>query len=577
MATSFESGEFAHDFTPQVSDLVGREVYLQAVLAALPRLLSAMDRKPFSRTFGCCDRRYWQLRSIDFPGASHQCMVLTLALLYARPYSPFYRNAKLRLWASAGLSFLASIQERNGSFSHFYPGLNSVAVVAFPSYAASEAFLLLEDELDPALKDDLQAMFQKAGSWLINCRDSEVANQEAGAALALHNISLITGDQRFLIAAQKKVAQIIEAQSPEGWYYEYKGGDIGYSTVGIGYLAKYYLKHQDSVLLESLGKAVEFVSYFVHPNGTMGGEYASRNNEFVIPDGFEILAHSFPQARAVACSIRASLARGTLVTLNAFDSVYCSLNSSAFVQAYEYGNWDKAGHEVPPLPTSEPSQRFFPDSGLCVITTSNYYLVVGGKKGGVLRVYPLSGQDMFADAGFVGRTRSGRLLSSQWQDPERRVEFLPEEHLIRIEGPFYRVNESYMTSSRLIGLRTLMSIAGGSPGFRDWLFKWIRRIAITSSAGEPISFRREVKWGEDYVDIKDSLCGCSRVRLRWLAAAAKFTTMYGQSKEFFQFQELASFDNKPGYLWRQENPPDTLTLSRRVWVRDDQLCIEWNR
>jgi len=134
-----------------------------------------------------------------------------------------------------------------------------------------------------------------------------------------------------------------------------------------------------------------------------------------------------------------------------------------------------------------------------------------------------------------------------------------------------------MTTSRLIGLRALLSIMGRSPDFRDSLFKWLRRIAITSSVGEPVSFCREVKWGEDYIDIEDSVCVCSQVRLRWLAVVDKFTTMYGQSKEFFQFQELASFEDKPGYLWHQENPPDNLTISRRVRVRDDQIRIEWNR
>ena len=280
-----------------ISKKINNNIYAEVALSQIPRLLSLLDRKKGSKSYGCFDRNYWRYNTIDFPGASFQIGTLPLAMVYTKEYPDniYYKHPKIRDWTIAAMEFLAKIQNPDGGFNQDYPYIWSVAAVAFPIYSVSEAYLLLSKELNHSSKEIIIEMLEKAGKWLLNTNDMKVTNQEAGAAMALYNIYQITGDERYKNGAEGKIRRILKSQSPDGWFYEYGGGDPGYLTLCIDCLAKYYQKSGDDELLEALKKSIEFISYFVHPNGTVGGEYASRNTEFVIPSGFEIFPYQVLQ------------------------------------------------------------------------------------------------------------------------------------------------------------------------------------------------------------------------------------------------------------------------------------------
>ena len=54
------------------SPFVGKEVYLKEILVAVPRILSHLDRDPFSPTYGCFDREYWAWATKEFPNIDLQ-------------------------------------------------------------------------------------------------------------------------------------------------------------------------------------------------------------------------------------------------------------------------------------------------------------------------------------------------------------------------------------------------------------------------------------------------------------------------------------------------------------------------
>ena len=58
-----------------------RNLYAARALAAVPRLLGAVDRNPFRATHGCFDREHWHYRASCFPSEMHQEAVLPLALV----------------------------------------------------------------------------------------------------------------------------------------------------------------------------------------------------------------------------------------------------------------------------------------------------------------------------------------------------------------------------------------------------------------------------------------------------------------------------------------------------------------
>ena len=56
------------------------------VLDNASRMLSWIDRRPGSLTYGCSDRNYWHYKIVDFPCAMLQETALTLALLYSTKF-----------------------------------------------------------------------------------------------------------------------------------------------------------------------------------------------------------------------------------------------------------------------------------------------------------------------------------------------------------------------------------------------------------------------------------------------------------------------------------------------------------
>ncbi|MEW6615745.1 MAG: hypothetical protein AB1401_09810 [Thermodesulfobacteriota bacterium] len=553
------------------------DIYAETAIGQIPRLLSMMDRKEFSLNYGCLDRPYWQYRMIDFPGASFQTAALSLAMAYKNnyPHSVYFNNRRVKKWAIAAIQFLAKIQNADGSFSHFYPNIWSLAVVAFPVYSVSEAYLLLEDEMDNRTKESLYSMFKKAGDWMVRCDDMEVTNQMAGAAMALYNIYLITQDNKYLVDSQAKIDRILTTQTPDGYFYEYGGGDIGYSTVTIDYLAKYYQKTGKEYLLEPLERLIEYVSYFFHPNFTSGGEYASRNNEFVIPGGFEILADRIPLAGTIGDFVLNGLKEKAIIDSATLDGLYLCVNNHSYLEAYE--NY-KPRKKTEPIPHYQKGIRYFPFSKTLVINNDAFYSVVGAGKGGTIRIYTRNGSQsrlLLDDCGLVGRLSNSTVVSSQWLDPDYKIDYDENKRLISIKGNLHRINQASLTSCKLFLSRIVLSVISKLPSVRRFIYKKLRQILITKSSSFPVGFKRDIQFYDEKIIIVDHVIREKSLKFLYLDALSKFTTMYGQSKEFFQPQELFSLEGFPREDFTNLfNKRGNAALSRTIYPREEK--IEWH-
>ena len=88
----------------------------------------------------------------------------------------------------------------------------------------------------------------------------------------------------------KNVLEIIyNNQSQEGWYKEYEGPDHGYQTLCVNFLSTIYIKTKDEYLKLSLQKSFKYLYNFIHPDGTIGGLYGSRNTRLFILGGYQCL------------------------------------------------------------------------------------------------------------------------------------------------------------------------------------------------------------------------------------------------------------------------------------------------
>src|SRR5690606_38816730 len=118
----------------------------------------------------------------------------------------------------------------------------------------------------------------------------QLTNHQAFAALALENVHILTGEERFRRYANDRTALTLSWQHEEGWFQEYEGADPGYHTCTIDFLGKLWQKNGKDELLAPLMKAAKFAEHFLHPDGSYAGEYGSRNTYHFYPHGFELLA-----------------------------------------------------------------------------------------------------------------------------------------------------------------------------------------------------------------------------------------------------------------------------------------------
>ena len=260
------------------------DIYRRIVLNQIPRILGLGDRDNNSKTFGCFDRYYWHYKLLDFPNARFQESALILALLYKNRFEEniFYNHQTVYQWALGAIEFWARIQRRDGSFDEVYPNEHSFVATAFSTYAITESMLILDAKC--CLKN-----VAKAGNWLNRNENLRVANQMAGALLALHNIYLLTEDERFEHAVDDKLSKLLELQTNEGFFPEYGGYDIGYLSICISYLAKYYKKTQNQEVYESLTRAIKFVEEKLRDDGSYDYSITSRGTQYLYPHGFMIM------------------------------------------------------------------------------------------------------------------------------------------------------------------------------------------------------------------------------------------------------------------------------------------------
>lgn len=506
-----------------------KETYLTTILPQIPRLIGQQDRNPLSPTYGCFDRQFWHYKVTGIPSARYQEAGLTLALLYGirSKQNPYYHQQKIKSWALASVRYLTKIQSKNGSFNEWYPNEHSFVATAFSLYAATEICLIF-----PRHSGYFLPSLIRAADWLCRQTELDASNQQAGACVALYNLFLLTKNPKYQQAASDKFAQIAASQTNEGWVVEYGGADIGYSTVMADYLAKYYQKSQDSAVLPVLHKLLDFLNYFIHPDYSWGGEYGSRNTEYVLPHGMEICSSFSPAAQRLSQSLLQHLAKNPL---NLDDRYLCN-NGYTFLQAYQDYTNQKNDH----YKFLSPFAKTFPNSGLFVTANNSYYLVGNVKKGGALKLYDQKSRKLvFEHAGPIGQLADGRIISTQYIDPLTAIRFTKKS--ISIRGNFKYVKSVESSTIKQLAFHTFQLVAGANPVFAKFAKKFLRKILIVGQRPAPITFELLVELERQKVRLRWKIVLIEKkVAIRKLYTRVKYSLAYIPSSRFFLNEMLGA-------------------------------------
>ncbi|MBU7014114.1 MAG: hypothetical protein HXS52_06765 [Theionarchaea archaeon] len=525
--------------------------YLETALPHMRRLLGLQDRTPSSSTYGCFDRSFWHYRVLDFANGRQQEAALTLALAYhiSHPLNPYFGKEKIKQWSLAALQFLATIQNGDGSFDEYYPHEHAFVTTAFAAFAGSEGLLLLNERPSCTVE-----MLTRCGKFLLRRDELEVVNQNLGAAAALYNIYLLTDDEQFRKGAYAKLGTSLERQSPEGWFYEYGGPDIGYLSVAVSYLAHFYRKTKDGQALASLKKAVTFLSHFIHPDGTAGGEYGSRNTSYLVPDGIEICAQIDPCASYLAREVRTSLARKGFSPSDLDNRYLCNMLYN-YLQAYRMCN--------PIKEYKLPEPVFYKESGLLMEKSDQYHLVANLHKGGVFKVF-CNNELVASDCGILGRLVDGTLVTSQWLGTSFTRKKSGQGVQYTVTGQLVKVPEQHMTPLKILVLRSSLLI--GQKYVSDVVKQLLRKQLITKKNTVPIFFERQLTLNKG-IHITDRLRGTGEFAILHLVTNASL--IYIPSSRYFRISELAT----PLYL--TDDLSNLFNTKRELVLERNITCGTW--
>ncbi len=502
------------------------------VLQTCRRLLSEINRDPAAPAFGCFDRRYWAWKLVDFPEATFQRNLAALAWLLAQPEAREQR-AFLIQTIQSGLAFSASIQHRSGSFDQAYPYESSYGATAFLLPDLLDAYAAVKEHCSQAQQMTSEAMLQRAAGFLQKHAElhGTISNHLAGASLALLKAGRFFERPDFTRASGQILDFILSRQSAEGWYVEYGGADPGYQSLCMYYLAQIYrLTPQNEKLRTSLKSSLEFLQYFIHPDGTFGGEYGSRRTEIYYPGGIALLAGEFPLAAAISARMLSASELGQTVTLADVDMGNTAPLLNNAILALDFAK----PKTLPPLPYEQDSvNQDFPAAGLLLRGAPRYYCVVGVSTGGVTRIFDKKkARPALDDGGLLGFTRGNAAISTQMAGPAQG--FRADAKRIELWGDFHPVKSALPSPSSFLLLRLLNLTVMRVAFLNELVKKLLVRMLISAGKSLPLQRTRVLEFQPQGIRISDRIQKTGKIDLQRLTSGGKFSAIHMASSRYFQ-------------------------------------------
>ena len=532
----------------------------QAILACR-RLLSQLNRDPATPTYGCFDRRYWAWKLVDFPEATFQRNIHPLCWYMDQPEAAGSEN--LVEFIRAGLLYTINIQHKDGSFDQAYPNEHSYGATAF---LLSDLITAYQKIKEGFLQDErvfIENRLMRSADFLYKAAELHgfIANHLAGAAFALYKSYQLFKETKFRSASSNLVDKIIENQSDEGWFREYIGADPGYQTLCVYYLAQIFkLEHSDN-LRNALERSLQFLQFFIHPDGTFGGEYGSRRTEIYYPGGIAILSQEFPVAAEMHTIMKESIRTGNTVNLIDIDMGNLAPLLSNYITA---ASIVEDTSEIYSLPNKQKEfTRVFKSAGLAIIATPTYYAVLGISNGGVLKVFNKKTNTLvYDDCGLHGETNNGQKFSSQTTNLKNPI--TRDGKIFETSSTFSKTPSQFPTPLNYLLLRIANLTILRCRFLNEAIKKVFVKLLINKNSPVPLRRIRKIEFKQNSIHIADKIEKTGSIRINALEQGNKFSAIHMASARYFT----------PSQLVKREQPIIDIETLQRTGTTSQSLIID---
>lgn len=505
-----------------------RDLFAQNALEQIPKILTLLDRNPHSPTYGCFDRTFWQYKVIDFPAGMSQEFVYPLALAYSTklPNNQYYQQPILKEWIEAGILYGVKSAHKNGSCDDYFPYERAAGAAAFSLLAFIDSYKIMG--LD---NPEILAFLVKRADWLAEHQESgRLTNHQALIVLCLELLSRMLQSDRWNRSKAERLEQVLEWQNPEGWFQEYEGCDPGYHTLTISCLARVYELNPSNRLKDAIAKATILAGQFVHPDGSYGGEYTSRNTYNFFPHGFELVGKWLPEALNINDRFLKGLANGLGACYS--DDRIIGHHTWNYLLA-----WRDFIPERPPLKLLPQGRFWLPEGGILIERREDTELYLALNKGGAFKLFQ-NNKLIASDTQFSLLVKEGRKTKNAVGHLISGYKYEIQDDEIIISGSLGWAKQKQMNPFNSMALRLVMLTVGRF--FPNLIRTLLQQILITGKDKAPFKFVRRLSWQKGHWQVSDSLAAESWKNVQNACLGVDQTSIYVVMSRTFQAGQLQS-------------------------------------
>ncbi|MGQ4872928.1 MAG: hypothetical protein ACP6IY_02530 [Promethearchaeia archaeon] len=503
-----------------------KKIIVDIITSQINRILSLIDRNRDSPTYGCFDREFWHYKSKNFLNGMQQCYILSLSLLFSTNFKGnfLYKNPNLMQLIIGSLNFTLRNMHKDGSFDEHYYNEHSIAATSFLLYSITESFLLLNIKSSHLIRD-----LEKMTKFLNKNRERYIrANHISCIILAFYNMYLLTKKIKYKNYSEIFLKDLYKYWSKEGWFKEYNGCDPGYLTLTLSFLTKYAIKSKNEKLIKDIKKSILFCSHFMHPDGSFGGFYGSRENNHFFTFSFEKIKISNEIGKKIVNSHLNALKNGKSEIIS--DEHFTFLLINDLLELFKIFENNRPNE----LFSLNNKTIYFEEAGLFIHKDDKYHVIISLKKGGIIYIFK-EGSLIFRNCGIIGKIKDKLIISTGFKNIKYNL--INNNHLT-IEGSFKQYKQFTNFAHIIFIFFNLLNIILGN--FRIWdnyLKNKLIKILILNEKLVKINFKIDFKISKR-IELEFSIMkNNSKLKIKWLKISTYCPTIYVPSNAFFLYHD----------------------------------------